>query len=69
MNPHWLLVIPAVLALWLAEWGKVKCGNCHGNKKFRLSHDRMKYAVIHDCGDCHGTGRVRRRWIIKLWRK
>jgi hypothetical protein len=71
MNPYWLLVIPAVLALWWMEWGKVKCRECDdgGVREIVYVEGLPVAEEWHDCPVCHGTGRVRRRWIIKLWRK
>jgi hypothetical protein len=69
MNPYWLLVIPAVLALWWMEWGKVKCKGVRIPIEYTsigrvdgITHDKL-FCV------CHGTGRVRRGWISGLFKR
>jgi hypothetical protein len=42
MNPYWLLVIPAVLALWWMEWGKVFCKmSINGFDVYTLEQTRL----------------------------
>ena len=66
----WTLIGAVVLFLaalvWWMEWGKVKCWySCCQRGVVYFGG----YAGSIDCPVCHGTGRVRRRWISRLWRR
>jgi hypothetical protein len=63
----WTLICAVVLLLALLYWmerGKVKCKVCDG-----IGAHNIENMYPWSCPVCHGTGRVRRGWISRLWRR
>jgi hypothetical protein len=60
------VVVLLIALLWWMEFGKVKCKKC----KVTAIPGHI-YAITHweKCPVCHGSGRVRRGWISRLWRR
>jgi hypothetical protein len=66
MTPEHLILLAALIACLVylivrLEWGKVVCFCVYGKSKQGWTWQ--------GCTNCHGSGRVRRRWISKHWRK